>query len=586
MKQFLKFTIASFLGMVLFSIFVISFLFLVIIRLSTEIEKKKVIIKPNSVLQISLEKQIRDRGIKSFGFINPLPLEIGSSLGLYDILKSIEHASENDKIKGISLESNFVTAGITQIDEIRNALLKFKESGKFVTSYSDFYSQGSYYIGSVADSIFLNPVGLIDLKGMSTEVNYYKNLGDKYGVRFNVFRAGKFKSAVEPYLNEKMSKESRFQISYLVNGIWDRISANISKARDIDIQSLTNYVDSLNGYFTKKALDDRLIDGLIYEDQYDDKLRAKLGLKNEDEINFVSIEDYISLDKETPFSNDKIAVLYAEGIINYGEVGQYNINHESIAKALKKIRADDEIKAVVLRVNSPGGNAQASELILRQLELTKEKKPIVVSMGDYAASGGYYISCNADYIFAEPNTITGSIGVFTNIPTLEKLAQTQGVSSEVVSTNKRSFQGSLTHGFNPLFANTIQKSVLDFYQTFLRRVSVGRNLSLEKVDSIAQGRVWLAKDALNIKLIDSIGNLDEALNKAAELAGIGVFETEEYPKLKAPIERLLDLSMDALVDHRLKKEMDSKLYQLYSEIKEMEQNRTIQAKFPIKVNMN
>ena len=549
--------------------------------------KKEATITSNSILQLSLDRQIRDRGIKSFDFVSLFPFEIGSSLGLYDILNSIEHASRNNKIKGISLESNFIMAGLTQIDEIRNALLKFKESGKFITSYSDFYSQGSYYIGTVADSIFLNPIGLIDLKGISTEVNYYKSLGNKYGVNFNVFRAGKFKSAVEPYLNEKMSEENRFQISYLVNGLWDRISTNISEARGINLKSLTNSVDSLNGYFPEKALKNRLVDKLVYKDQYHDYLRKRLGIEDEKKINFVSIDNYILLKKETSSSQNKIAVVYFEGIINYGEGSEHNIGHESIAKALEKIRKNKRIKAVVLRVNSPGGSGQASEMILRELELTKEKKPVVVSMGDYAASGGYYISCNADYIFAEPNTITGSIGVFTNIPTLEKLAKEQGVHSEVVSTNKGAFQGSLTHGINPQFANTMQKGVLNFYQIFLSQVSVNRNLSIEKVDSIAQGRVWLAKDAMDLNLIDSIGNLDDALSKAADLAGIDDFKTVDYPKLKAPIERLFEnFGMEALVKSQIKKELDAEWYQLYQEIKDMKEHQTIQAKFPIKVNMN
>ena len=322
MRQFFKFMFASFLGVALFSVLCLSVFLLIMTAVSFRTGKKDVVITPNSILKLSLDRQVQDRANKSFDIVSPFPFEMDSSLGLYDILRSIEHASRNDKIEGISLESNFIMAGLTQIDEIRNALIKFKESGKFITSYSDFYSQGSYYIASVADSVFLNPVGLVDLKGISTEVNYYKRLGNKYGVKFNVFRAGKFKSAVEPYLNEKMSEQNRFQLSYLVSGLWERISTNISKSRGIDLESLINSVDSLNGYFPKKALRDGLVDKLFYKDQYRDYLRKKLGIEQEEKINFVSIDDYISSHKQKSSSSNKIAIVYAQGIINYGEANQ------------------------------------------------------------------------------------------------------------------------------------------------------------------------------------------------------------------------------------------------------------------------
>ncbi len=575
--KFLRNLLASILGFFI-SLFLLFFLFIGIAALVSKPEP--VIVKSNSILELDLASIIKDYAPKEE---NPLfdKLDIGDDkLALNHILNAIDNAQLDTNIKGISLNSTAVNAGFAQTQAIRKKLNEFKESGKFIYAYNDVYSQKNYYLSSVADSLFLNPVGQIDFGGLSSEVLYYKDFEDKYGVKMEVIRHGKYKSAVEPYLESKMSDANREQISSFLNSIWSEITAGISKSRNISVEKLNTIADNSEARNAELAQKNKLIDAAIYQDEYDDKLEKVTDGK----FSTISINDYIKSGKgrKSSVAKDKIAVIYAQGEIIYGKGNEDVIGQGIINKAIKKAVKDKKVKAIVLRINSPGGSALASELIWRELELAKKEKPLVVSMGNLAASGGYYIACNADLIIAEPTTITGSIGVFGALPNAHKLSERIGINAEQVSTNK-SAQYSLFEPISKQFYDVTKEGVEHIYTTFVNRVATGRKLTFEQVDAVAQGRVWSGKEAISKGLVDELGSLEDAINSAAQLAELKSFRIKNYPNYKKEFKEIFNsFSPFAKVNKEeiLKEALGYENYKLFNQINQIKNLKGIQARMP------
>ena len=496
-----------------------------------------VVVKDNSVLKIEFKDPILDRTSENpFSDIDLLNSSTEGSVEFKDILDNIEKAKNDDKIKGIYLNFSSVNAGFSQIEEIRNKLLDFKESGKFIYSYADSYSQPAYYLASVSDKIALNPEGIIELKGLSAEIMFYKGLMDKLGIEAQIIRHGKFKGAVEPFMYNQMSNENREQIEKLLNSISDYMIDGIAIEREgITSEEIHKMINNMYLSSARKCLESGIIDKIAYQDQ----ILSDLEDKSEHEI---TLTDYMKVkNPKTSVSDNKIAIIYATGEINTGK-GSYNtIGSETTVEAIREASEDENVKAIVLRVNSPGGSALASEIIWREINLAKQKKKVVVSMGDYAASGGYYIACNADKIFANNSTLTGSIGVFGIVPNTKNfLNEKLGVYIETVKTHKHS---DIANGYRKLSddeLNVIQNSVEDIYETFITHVSEGRGIPVRKVDEIGQGRVWSGTDALSIGLIDEIGGLEDAIASAADLSSLEDYRIITLPKKTDMFEEFIE----------------------------------------------
>ena len=497
-------------------------------------KQKEIIVKKNSILKINLNKSILDR---TSG--NPLPsidgLNISSTdnIELKEILDNIDKAKFDEKISGIYLHLSDLKSGMSSVEEIRNKLLDFKSTGKFIYSYSEAYSQLSYYLSSVSDSVFLNPKGMVEFNGLSAGVVFYKDLLEKIGLDIQVIRHGKFKSAVEPYMYNGMSDENREQLEKMLNSISKAINEGVSQQRNISSKRINEIINNLELNSSKACKQLNFIDELKYEDE----VIAFLENKSK---NIIDFNDYLDVISKKSVSQDKIAIIYATGVINSGK-GSYNsIGSETTVKAIREATKDEKVKAIVLRVNSPGGSALASDVILRELNIAKQKKKIIVSMGDYAASGGYYISCNADKIFANSTTLTGSIGVFGIIPNTQKLLNEKiGVYIDTVNTHKYSDLGRGNRKLTKYELDVIQNSVKDVYDTFIKHVSNGRGISVAEVDKISQGRVWSGVDALEIGLVDEIGGLEEAIASAAELSDLDDYRVISLPNKKDEFEELI-----------------------------------------------
>lgn len=584
--KFLRNLLAAILGcLIAFGImFMMFFIFAALVGSSNDGVK----IKSNSILELSFSEPISDYLGKNSD--DPFGALFEEGQGLDEILHAIAIAKNDSKIKGISMNTSFLQAGFAQTQEIRRALEDFKAAGKFVYSYSDFYTQKDYYLASVADAMYLNPQGILDFKGLASEVLYYKSLQEKSGVKMEVIRHGKYKSAVEPFLSDTMSDENRSQIKELITSIWTSMLEDISETREIDIKSLNTIADTLGGRMPKYAVASGLIDGTFYFDEYESMLREQSGIDADAKLNYVSLEDYstIANTKSIRSGTDKIAVIFAQGEILYGEGGKDYLGQGVINRALKKARDNDNIKAIVLRVDSPGGSALVSDIIWREIELTKEKKPVVVSFGNVAASGGYYIAAGADKIFAEPTTITGSIGVFGTVPNMTELADNIGINAEQVGTNANSVDYSLFEPMTDSFRNQILEGIENTYDTFLERVAAGRGMTVEDVNEIAQGRVWSGVDAKSLGLVDEIGNLDDAIEAAAKMVELENFGIRKYPKYKSDFERLMDdlgSAKASIGEAFVKEELGNELYQSLKEIKEMSKQRDIQARMPYTLNI-
>ncbi len=540
-------------------------------------------VKPNSVLELTLDFPIRDYAdkteFKEYPFLNE-----DEKNGLFNIIDAINYAANDNKIKGISIDNNFIIAGISQIKALRNALLKFKESGKFIVAYADIFTQKDYYLSSVADTIYMNPVGMMEFKGLYSERLYFKDFQEKSGFKMEVVRFGKYKSAVEPYLANKMSDENREQISIYLNGLWNEIKQDISKSRDITPERLNIIADSLLGRNADLAKASQLIDRIAYHDEYINAMKQAVGVEFTKDLESIAIDDYsiyTASKSKSNTSKNKIAVIYAEGDIIYGEGDEETVGHGVMNTSLKEAREDDKIKAIVLRINSPGGSALASELIWREIELTKKVKPVIVSMGDVAASGGYYIACNANKIIAESTTITGSIGVFGMLPNGKQLADKMGINAEQVITNKNAVTYSFFEPLDEEQRAFIKEGIIDIYELFTNRVAEGRHMSQDDVKAIAQGRVWTGIDALSNGLIDELGGLDLALQRASEAAEIEDYKIEEFPVYEKNLDEMLsDFGLVKAKEDILKEELGEENYRILKEIKSMSKKKGIQLLFP------
>ena len=496
-------------------------------------------ISGNSVLKLDLNGTILDRAPTFDELQRVLGLE-ENTLGLPNIIAAIDKASKHDKIKGISLRADFISAGWAQTRSIRNALLRFKESGKFIYSYGDIYTQKGYYLSSVSDSIYLNPLGALEFKGLASEVLYYKNFQDEYGLKMEVIRQGKYKSAVEPYLENEMSPANRYQIKSLLNDIWETLKTEIAHARNLVPEILDIIIEDQKINIAEDALTENLIDGLIYKDIFEQKIKTRMNIAFEDDLKIVSIE---KLNNNVSTYNasikDRIAIVYARGPILYGEGTENIIAQGVFVETLETLAEDDWIKAVVLRIESPGGSALTSELLWRAIENLKEKKPFIVSMGNVAASGGYYIAAGADQIFADPLTITGSIGVFATLPNANGLMKNLGINAQTVETHKNALGYSPFQPLSKAFEKQTLLGIENIYTIFKKRVIDGRGLSPEAVENIAQGRVWTGKQAVKNGLVDYLGGLDDALAAAAKAANLENYNKMEYPIFKEDLESIL-----------------------------------------------
>lgn len=537
-KSFLASLMGTFIAMGLVALFF--FMGIAAIATSLNLEQSKgTWIKENSVLGLNLNTMVTDRS-PNFNPLEGLSDFDSGMMGMDEIIGSIKKAKQDDKIKGIKLQSGFIASGWAQAREIRNALKEFKTSGKFIYAYGDYMSQKGYYVSSVADSIFMNPMGMMQLKGLSSEVLYYEDFQNQYGVKMEVIRHGKYKSAVEPYLQDHMSEENRTQIQSLLNAVWETLRDEVAQSRGLESATLDALADDLVVTDAEEALAQGIIDGLVYEDDFEDKIKATIEVDPKEDLKVVDSDKInIQIQEYDNEISDHIAIVYAQGPILNTKGSAYIIGKEAINKAFQEILESDKIKAVVLRVDSPGGDALTSEIILNASRALKGKKPLVVSMGNVAASGGYYISSLADRIFADPMTITGSIGVLAAFPNIRGMTNRIGINAEQVTTHKNAMGYSpfepLSEGFEKSTISAIEK----VYHTFKSRVSEGRSLSMEIVEEIAQGRVWSGKNAVEIGLVDTLGGLQEAITGAAELAKIDKYNLVDYPKYDDDFESML-----------------------------------------------
>ncbi|NKI25605.1 signal peptide peptidase SppA [Arenibacter sp. 6A1] len=579
--KFLRNLLAAIIGcLIAFGILFVMFLVFAALIGNSE---DSVLIKNNSVLEVQLQSPIKDFVGKDDS--NPFAGLFNDTKGLDDILHALEVAKNDDKIKGISIRSSILMAGLSQTQAIRKALKDFRESGKFVYAYADFYTQKDYYLASVAQEVYLNPVGMMDFKGLSTEVLFFKDLQEKSGVKIEVIRHGKYKSAVEPFLANEMSDANRTQLKELLEGLWTSMLADIGDSRNISLEDLNVIADTLGTRTSKYAVLSGLIDGVAYLDEYESFIKNEIGLQDDEDINYVSITDYAKEAgrKKIKSGSDKIAVVYAQGEIMYGEGGPNIMGQGIINEALKKAREDKSVKAIVLRVNSPGGSALTSDIIWREIEITKEIKPVVVSMGDVAASGGYYIAAGADKIFAEPTTITGSIGVFGTVPNMSQLASDIGINAEQVGTNRNSVDYSIFEPMKDSFRTTVQEGIEETYSVFLDRVAAGRGITKVQADSLAQGRVWSGTDAKRLGLVDELGGLNDAISEAAKMVGIETYGIKKFPIYKSGFEKLMEDLSGASAKSKesiIQQEIGPQAYSILQQLKMATEQKGVQARMP------
>lgn len=579
MLRFLKSVFKSVL--VTFISFIIIVGVFVVIGLSASMEEEEKT-KSNSLLEINLSENIVDRSSEfsfDFGDLSDEP----KSLGLDDILKSIDKAKYDNNINGIYLNIDIVNSNMASLEEVRDKLQDFKDStDKFILSYSEVYSQKAFYISSVADKIYLHPEGYLEFKGLNYEGMFFKEALEKLEIEPQIIRHGKFKSAVEPFILDKMSDSNREQVKRFIGSIWEDVKEDIADGRNLSDDELNNIAENLLVQSAKDAVDYKLADALQYQDQVDDSLRKRLNLESDKKIEKISLRQYIDVGVSTKkkFSKDKIAVIYAQGSINSGEGDNETIGSETTSKAIRKARKNDKIKAIVLRVNSPGGSALASETILREMELAKEVKPVVVSMGDVAASGGYYIACKADTIVANPTTITGSIGVFGVLMNLEKMMKNKlGITTDRVKTNQFADLASPTRALNESERAIIQNQVEMIYDKFITHVAEGRNMTKEEVDSIGQGRVWTGKDAIELGLVDVLGGMEDAIAIAADMANLDSYRITKLPIEKNPFEKIIE-DLGGQVKTRIIKSELGNVFPYYKKMNELMNIEEIQMRMP------
>lgn len=591
MKDFIKNVLATMVGMFGFFIVmgVISMMSIIGMIASGNAAQN---VEKNSVFVLNLSGTISEQGSE-----NPLSMFTGDNSlnsGLNDILSSIKKAKANDDIKGIYIEAGALATNYATLQEIRNALADFRKSGKWIVAYGDFYTQGAYYVASVADKVYINPKGIVDWHGIGAQTMFYKDFMAKFGVKWEVVKVGTFKSATETFTEEKMSDANRLQTKTFIDGTWRNVCDAVSKSRGISVDSLNSYADSyLALQATETLMKAKMVDGMMYGDQVKDAVKKIMKLDKDDDIAQLTLNDMLNV-KDGKVEGSEIAVYYAEGDIVQDPkaatmFGNNNyIASRKVCKDLEDLMNDDDVKAVVVRINSGGGDAYASEQMWHQMSELRKVKPVVVSMGDYAASGAYYMSAPASWIVAQPNTLTGSIGIFAVIPDLSGLVTTKlGVRFDEVKTNRNSTFGNLmARPFNAEEKAMLQASVNRGYSLFRQRVAEGRRLPVESVEKIAQGRVWLATDALNIKLVDQLGGIDDAVKKAAELAKLKDYYTSDYPAAASWMDAMLNSmsSSGTYLDEQLRQTLGD-FYQPFTMLRSIDKRESIQARIPYAISI-
>ena len=591
MKDFLKFTLATVTGIILSSIvlFIIGMVTLFGIVSTADTET---IVKKNSVMMLDLNGVLVERTQESpLGILSQLFSDDSNTYGLDDILSSIKKAKENENIKGIYLQASMLGTSYASLQEIRNALLDFKESGKFIIAYGDSYTQGLYYLSSVADKVLLNPKGMIEWKGIASAPLFYKDLLQKIGVEMQVFKVGTYKSAVEPFISTEMSPANREQVTAFINSIWGEVTEGVSASRSLPVDSLNALADRMLMFYpAEESVQCGLADTLIYRNDVRDYLKQWAELKEDDRLPILGLSDMINVKKNTPKdkSGNIVAVYYASGeITDYSgsSASEEGIVGTKVIRDLRKLKENDDVKVVVLRVNSPGGSAFASEQICHAVKELKTKKPVIVSMGDYAASGGYYISCMADTIVAEPTTLTGSIGVFGMIPNLKGLSEKVGLTFDVVKTNKFADLGVIMRPFNQDEKTLIQMSVVQSYDTFISRCAEGRHMTKEAIEKVGEGRVWTGEMAKELGLVDVLGGIDTALEIAVRKAGIEGYTVVSYPAKQDLLSSLLDTKPTNYVESQILKSKLGEYYQQFGMLKNLKERSMIQARIPFELNI-
>ena len=590
MKDFFKYTAATVVGIIVFTIVCVALSVMSIVGMVASASATQAVEK-NSVLVLKLNGSIDEQGTDNT--IGKLTGNYIPSTGLNDILSAIKKAKDEENIKGIYIDAGVLSTDYATLQEIRSALEDFRKSGKKIIAYADTYSQGSYYLASVADNIYLNPIGMVDWHGIGAQPVFYKDMLAKFGIKFQVVKVGTFKSATETYTEEHMSNANRLQTKMFLDGTWKQVCYAVSKSRGISVDSLNRYADELLMFQSAESLVKRkVVDGLAYASDMKDIAKTQFGIGKDDDLNRLFVSDMTNV-KEKQTSGEEIAIYYAYGDIVQSEKvsllggGSHCIVGSTVCNDLKDLMDDDDVKAVVIRVNSGGGDAFASEQIWHQVMELKKKKPVVVSMGGYAASGAYYMSAPASWIVAQPTTLTGSIGIFAVFPDMSGLVtQKLGVKFDEVKTNRNSTFGNLmARPFNEEETAVMQQYVNRGYQLFRKRVADGRRLPVESVEKIAQGRVWLGADAIGLKLVDQLGGLNDAVAKAAKLAKLGEYYTVDYPAPSSWIDQLLAGASDAgSVDARLRLTLGD-LYEPVSLMRNLDKHEALQARIPFAINM-
>jgi protease-4 len=575
MKQFFKFTFATILGMFLF--FIISFLILLGIAGAASSEKEAKV-EANSILKLDLNYSIPEKTSENpFAGFSAGDFKPKKAIGLTEIKESIAKAKTDDNIKGIYLELGINDNGYATLEVIREALIDFRKSGKFVYGYGEILSQKSYYLATAADQIYLNPNGIVELKGFGREIMYYKGMFDKLGIEVQDFHCGQFKSAIEPFVRTDMSEANRQQLMGLYGDVYANFLQDVGKGRKLDTATLNSIVNNLSAETPEQAKELKLIDGVIYYDQLLDKLKAKVGKEKKKDLASIDLVKYASTLKKDLKSENKIAVIYAEGEIVDGDGDEGQIGGDKFAKLIRKVREDEKVKAIVLRVNSPGGSAMASDIMWRELVLAQKAKPLVVSFGDVAASGGYYIAAPGDRIFAKPNTITGSIGVFGLLPNAQKLLKDKlGITFDEVEVTKHGVLGGITKPLDAEETAIAQRNVEKTYRQFKQRVAEGRGKDTAYIETIAQGHVWTGRQGIANGLVDELGGLDEAIAYAAKKANLKEFRTKNYPEEKSFGEMIAESFGDAKANW-VREQLGAE-YEVYKTMEYIKKTKGIQAR--------
>lgn len=592
MKDFLKIMLASALGFVianiLFSMIAMIFFFGAMGSFMGSMSTgEKFILQDNTVLNLRLDGPINERTPEEDPFFSLINSDLPSPIGLNDIVSAIRKAKNNDKIKGIYIDSRAMTASSATLAEIRYELVNFKESGKFIVSYADSYTQGGYWLASVADKVAINPQGMLDLHGLASVPTFYKDALDKLGIEMQIFKVGTYKSAVEPFTQNEMSKANREQVSSFLNDAWSFLKSDIAASRSVttaDIDMVANSMPALQS--TDFLLSTNLVDTLLYETEMKNYLRSLIGIDKDAKIPSATVANMKSVTTKTVKKTDNtIGILYAQGNITSG-TGSSNIQDKYLVDQIERLRKDKEIKAVVFRINSGGGSAYASEQIWKAITDLKAEKPVVVSMGDLAASGGYYIACNADKIVAQPTTLTGSIGIFGMIPSFAGTSKKLGISTDEVKTNEFSDFGNITRSLNDREKQHLQSMVERGYDLFLTRCAEGRNMPKDSLALYAEGRVWTGNQAKEIGLVDELGGIEKAIEIAAEMANLGKsFVVFEYPKLRSVFEELINPKKEELAAQTLKKYLGES-YEMFMILKDIKEQDYIQARIPYELNIH